>query len=88
MAEHPARLLANFVKHYFQRRRQIAGRRNLHRDRLEQTKLFLALFVVLFDGGTIHYWLPSYEKVSNSTGTRDQFRFPIKALISRIQFYP
>ena len=43
LAQHPACLLANFAKHNFQRRSQVAGRCDFHRDRLEKAELLLAL---------------------------------------------
>jgi hypothetical protein len=58
MSQNPAGLLANVAKHNFERRSQIAGRRNLHRDCLEQAELLFTLRVVLFHGSRMfHLWL-------------------------------
>jgi hypothetical protein len=48
MSQNPAGLLANIAKHNFERRSQIAGRRNLHRDCLEQAELLFTFAAILF----------------------------------------
>src|SRR5437588_13116255 len=55
LSEHPACLLANTAEHDFQRGREIAGCRHLHRDCLQQAKLLFARWI---DGFSMFASLP------------------------------
>src|SRR5689334_6243090 len=46
LPECPAGLFANSTKDDFQSRREIAGCRHFHRDRLKQTKFFFAFLLI------------------------------------------